>query len=68
MQYNTRHDFTTFSTSDLTSTLEFTQDLLAAAKVAIVKEHDPSQIASYAERIADYAAGIDRIKRELQAR
>jgi hypothetical protein len=67
-QYNTLHDFSTFSTSDLTSTLAFEETLLAAAKVAITKEHDPFQIAGYAERIADYAAGIDRIKKELAVR
>ena len=67
-QYNTLHDFSTFSTSDLTFTLQFVQDSLDAAKVTITTEHDPFQIAGYAERIADYAAGIDLIKKELAAR
>ena len=68
MKCNTRHDLTTFSTSDLTSILKFEQNLLTAAKVAITKEADLSQVAAYAESIADYAAGIDRINKELAAR
>lgn len=68
MQYNTRHDFTERSTSDLKFTLSFVQELLASAKEAIAKEPDPAQHASYAERIADYTAGIDAIQQELQTR
>jgi len=48
--------------------LKFEQNLLTAAKVAITKEADPSQVAAYAESIADYAAGIDRINKELESR
>jgi hypothetical protein len=68
MQYNTRHDFTERSTSDLKFTLSFIQECLASAKKAIAEEPDSEQVAAWAESIADYKAGIARIQEELKTR
>lgn len=65
---HTKHDFTERSTSNLEFTLSFIQECLASAKEAIAKEPDPEQVAAYAERIADYKAGIARIQEELKTR
>ena len=65
---HTKHDFTERTTSNLKFTLSFVQELLASAKEAISKEPDPVQHAAYAERIADYKAGIAAIQEELQTR
>ncbi len=63
-----KDDFTERTTSNLKLTMTSGQGLLASAKEAIVKEHDPEQHAAWAKSIADYKAGIAAIQAELQTR